>query len=68
MAVDYNRYLIYKFCFSESNQRKSVQIIHITFIKIWPKQEGPCLHDMPRPQVADGGTASYKEGSFEYIE
>jgi hypothetical protein len=26
---------------------------------------GPCHHDMARPQVADGGTASDKEGSCE---
>ena len=29
---------------------------------------GPCHHDMARPQVADGGTASNMEGSYEYIE
>ena len=29
---------------------------------------GPCHHDMARPQVADGGTASDMEGSCEYIE
>jgi hypothetical protein len=27
--------------------------------------EGPCHHGMARPQVADGGTASYMEGSCE---
>jgi hypothetical protein len=27
---------------------------------------GPCHHGMARPQVADGGTASYMEGSCEY--
>jgi hypothetical protein len=26
---------------------------------------GPCHHGMARPQVADGGTASYVEGSCE---
>jgi hypothetical protein len=26
---------------------------------------GPCHHCMARPQVADGGTASYMEGSCE---
>jgi hypothetical protein len=26
---------------------------------------GPCHHGMARPQVADGGTASYMEGSRE---
>jgi hypothetical protein len=26
---------------------------------------GPCHHGMERPQVADGGTASYMEGSCE---
>ena len=25
----------------------------------------PCHHGMARPQVADGGTASDKEGSYE---
>ena len=28
----------------------------------------PCHHGMARPQVADRGTASDKEGSYEYIE
>jgi hypothetical protein len=26
---------------------------------------GPCHHSMARPQVADGGTGSYMEGSCE---
>jgi len=26
---------------------------------------GPCYHGMARPQVADGGMASYMEGSCE---
>jgi len=26
---------------------------------------GPCHHGMARPQVADGGTASFMEGSCE---
>ena len=26
---------------------------------------GPCHHVMARPQVADGGTASNMEGSYE---
>jgi len=26
---------------------------------------GPCHHDMARPWVADGGMASYMEGSCE---
>jgi hypothetical protein len=26
---------------------------------------GPCHHGMARPQVADGGTASYMESSCE---
>jgi hypothetical protein len=26
---------------------------------------GPCHHGIARPQVADGGTASYMEGSCE---
>ena len=30
--------------------------------------EGPCHHGMARPQVADGGTASNMEGSYEYNE
>jgi len=29
---------------------------------------GPCQHGVARPQVADRGTASDKEGSCEYIE
>jgi hypothetical protein len=31
-------------------------------------QVGPCHHSTARPQVADGGTASDKKGSYEYIE
>jgi len=68
IAVDYDRYLIYKYCFSDSNQRKSVQFIYFTFITIWPWQVGPCLHNLSHPQNADGGTASNMEGSCEYIE
>jgi hypothetical protein len=35
-------------------------------ILVWlPCQVGPCHHGMARPQVADGGTASDKEGSCE---
>jgi hypothetical protein len=30
-----------------------------------PMDVGPCHHGMARPQVADGGTASYMEGSCE---
>ena len=29
---------------------------------------GPGQHGMAHPQVADGGTASNMEGSYEYIE
>jgi len=29
---------------------------------------GPCHHGMARPQFADEGTASNKEGNCEYIE
>jgi len=29
---------------------------------------GPCHHGMARLQVADGGTASFMEDSYEYIE
>jgi hypothetical protein len=28
---------------------------------------GPCHHGMARPQVADGGTASYMEGSLNKL-
>ena len=38
----------------------------ILFIRIkWPYVVGPCHHGMARPQVADRGTASDKEGSCE---
>ena len=44
-------------------------IIIIIIIKIINFREtlfvGPCHHGMARPQVADGGTASYMEGSSE---
>jgi hypothetical protein len=30
-----------------------------------PMNVGPCHHGMARSQVADGGTASYMEGSSE---
>jgi len=29
---------------------------------------GPCHHGVARPQEADGGTASYMEGSCEYYK
>jgi hypothetical protein len=29
---------------------------------------GPCHYGMAGPQVADGGMASYMEGSCEYFE
>ena len=29
---------------------------------------GPCHHGMAGPEVADGGTASNMDGSWEYIE
>ena len=32
------------------------------------KKMVPCHHGMARLQVADGGTVSNMEGSFEYIE
>jgi hypothetical protein len=32
------------------------------------KYVGPCHHGMALPQIGDGGTASYMEGSCEYIE
>jgi hypothetical protein len=34
----------------------------------WAVFVGPCHHGTARPQVADGGTPSDKEGSCEYIE
>ena len=40
-------------------------LIFIFFLTVFV---GPCHHGMARPQVADGGTASNMEGSFEYIE
>jgi len=67
IAVDYNRYLIYKFCFSESSERKSVQFIYFTFITSWPWKVGLCLHVMMHPQIVEGWTASNMEGSCEYI-
>jgi len=38
-------------------------IIH--YIVILPHVVGPCHHGMARPQVADRGTASDREGSCE---
>jgi hypothetical protein len=34
-------------------------------IKFSSMDVGPCHHGTARPQVADGGTASYMEGSCE---
>ena len=34
----------------------------------FPWNVGTCTHGMARPQFADGGTASNREGSCEYIE
>jgi len=31
----------------------------------WTTDVGPCHHGMARPQVVDGGMASYMEGSCE---
>jgi hypothetical protein len=40
-------------------------IIIIIIIIIITMDVGPCHHGMARPRVADGGTASYMEGSCE---
>jgi hypothetical protein len=37
----------------------------MVFVSILTMNVGPCHHGMARPQVADGGTASYMEGSCE---
>jgi hypothetical protein len=34
----------------------------------FPMNVAPRHYGMARPQIADGGTASYMEGSCEYIE
>jgi hypothetical protein len=34
-------------------------------VELYPMNVGPCHHGMARPQVADGGTASYMEGRCE---
>ena len=68
IAIDYDRYVILKYCDFQLKLSKSVQFKYFTYITIWPWQVGPCLHDMWRPQIADVGTASNMEGSFEYIE
>ena len=36
-----------------------------TVLDIYPMFVGPCHHNMARPQVVDGGTASDMEGSCE---
>ena len=33
--------------------------------RVWAMNVGYCHHGMARPQVADGGTASYMEGNCE---
>jgi hypothetical protein len=33
-----------------------------------PRKEEECHHGMERPQVADGGSPPFTEGSCEYIE
>jgi hypothetical protein len=43
-----------------------VNFFNINYSDVW--QVGPCQHGMAHPQVADGGTASSMEGSYEYIE
>jgi hypothetical protein len=41
-------------------------VIHFYFLSICVSMNvGPCHHLMARPQVADGGTVSYMEGSCE---
>jgi hypothetical protein len=45
---------------------RSVQTTEIDLIgETLAMDVGPCHHGMARPQVADGGTASYMEGSCE---
>jgi len=48
-------------------QIHNIQIMNNLLI-IYIHVVGPCHHGMARPQVADRGTASDKEGSCEYIE
>jgi hypothetical protein len=35
------------------------------YMYVFAMDVGPCHHGMARPQVADGGTASYMENSCE---
>jgi hypothetical protein len=46
-----------------SSRPRLMLISHFLFT--WRVYVGPCHHGMARPQVADGGTASYMDGSCE---
>jgi hypothetical protein len=51
----------------KENSNKMQKCIKILLFHIYmkPMVVGPCHHGMARPQVADGRTASYMEGSCE---
>jgi hypothetical protein len=49
-----------------SYSKKGTVLEHVDkFLVELPMNVSPCHHGMARPQVADGGTASYMEGSCE---
>jgi hypothetical protein len=56
-----------------ASTRENYRIVPVTSLNKYlqygasgtPCEVGPCHHGMARPQVADGGTASDKEGSCE---
>jgi len=51
--------------FSEIRTKHSTQSEHRVDFLMLNLVVGPCHHGMARPQVADRGTASDKEGSCE---
>jgi hypothetical protein len=46
----------------------SESLVNRPRVRRWAVISGFCHHDVARPQVADGGTASNIEGSCEYIK
>jgi len=58
-------------CSYRGNQYEIQLYVSVPFLcqmVLGPVLVGPCHHGMARPQVADRGTASDKEGSCEEIE
>jgi hypothetical protein len=67
MIYIYNVYIIYIYMVTRGVQKEQIVLNIFYFCEyIYISMNvGPCHHGMARPQVEDGGTASYMEGSCE---